>query len=179
MSKPVNTSQFWKERLQDALLSGNIRHAVYKAPEKEWRTICQHHRDILAAELSGDDYVLDAGCGYGRLLDIASIDKEHYVGVDLSPDLIACAKQKYPGYDFVTGNLESLPFEDNAFDIAVCVSVMIMVVENLGWTAWERMQNELLRVTRRGIICLEYGTGDTLTESSTYYRIHETVRSAQ
>ena len=178
MSKPVDTVQFWKERLQDALLSGNIRHAVYKAPEKEWREICQHHKDILDSELLVDDHVLDAGCGYGRLLDLAHIDKKKYVGVDLSPDLIACAQQKYPGYYFMRGNLEQLPFEDNAFDIAVCISVMIMVVENIGWSAWERIQNELLRVTRRGIICLEYGTGDTLTESSTYYRIYETLHTA-
>lgn len=51
----------------------------------------------LSNEL-GYDSVIDFGCGYGRLCE--SFDPEKYLGVDISPALIAEAKSKFENYRF-------------------------------------------------------------------------------
>jgi len=171
--KPVDTPDFWKTRIKEAIDVGSLRHAVYRVPESMWLEVTDHHKMILAENIDPDSMVLDAGCGYGRASEFIDVNPEvggGYMGVDISPDFIQFAGQLYPDKDFMVGDLTDLPFKDKTFDYAVCISVMIMVVQNLGWSKWEQIQNELLRVSRN-IICLEYGTADTDTESNTYYVI--------
>jgi len=171
--KPVDTPEFWNKRIKEAIGVGNIRHSVFRVPEHMWQEVTEHHKKILSDLIDPDCMVLDAGCGYGRASELININPDAgggYVGVDQSPDFISIAQQMYPGKDFRVEDLTNLPFEDNTFDWAFCISVMIMVVQNLGWSKWEAIQNELLRVSKN-VLCLEYGTADTDTESSTYYVI--------
>ena len=173
-SKPVDDPSFWKERLDQAKLTGDIRHSVFRAPENEWQKVCQDHVNILNRLILSDWSILDAGCGYGRGVDLMPPTfRGRYVGVDQSQDFITIAGMKYPDEEFYCENLTNLPFDDDEFDLSICTSVMIMVVQNLGWFEWEKIQNELLRVSKRGILCLEYGVTDTNTASSTYYRIEK------
>lgn len=172
--KNVSDEAFWANRIKNAQRVGDIRHAVFRAPEKEWQKIKNDHIRILNRYINLRDKVLDAGCGYGRLYDMVNISEKYngsYTGVDISSDFINLAKQKFPKGNFLQGDLKALPFKDNQFDIVVCVSLMIMIVQNLGWFEWEKIQNELLRVSDRGILCLEYGITDTYTTSDTYYII--------
>jgi len=179
--KAVADPTFWQKRIAQALAAGDLRHSVYRAPESMWLGVCSDHRKILNEVIKPEDKVLDAGCGYGRLVDLLPIltycgcfrhrIRGSYTGVDISPDFIAIAKQTHKDVDFYTNDLTQLPFEDKSFDWSICVSVMIMTAQNMGWSYWEKIQNELLRVSKR-ILCLEYGTGDTDTESSTYYIIN-------
>ena len=176
-NKLVDTSEFWKQRIDDSKITGDIRHSVFRAPEQEWQKVCKDHKDIIKKTLKkkflkGRVYdILDAGCAYGRGIDLLPKDwSGRYVGIDQSQDFINLAESKYPDYEFYCENLKHLPFEDNEFDVAICTSVMIMVVQNLGWFEWEKIQNELLRVSKC-ILCLEYGTTDTATASSTFYTI--------
>ena len=171
-SKPVNTSEFWKQRIDDSKMTGDIRHSVFRAPEQEWQRVCEDHKKIIETFVPQNADVLDAGCAYGRGIDLLPKDwSGRYVGIDQSQDFINLAESKYPDYEFYCENLKSLPFEDSEFDVAICTSVMIMVVQNLGWFEWEKIQNELLRVCKTGILCLEYGITDTATASSTFYTI--------
>ena len=48
--------------------------------------------------------VLSLGCGTGQLL--ASLNPAHGVGVDLSENMIARARERYPQYDFHVGDIE-------------------------------------------------------------------------
>lgn len=45
----------------------------------------------------------------------------HYTGLDLTPAMIEQAKKKnIPNAEFVVGDCENFPFEDNAFDAIIC-----------------------------------------------------------
>ena len=146
MSKPVDKEHFWKWRLKEAR---ELRHSVYLTSETDWNHITAAHKVIL--QPYKDKKVLDAGCGYGRWSEFFS----NYVGIDLSPDFIDKAKELYPEKEFITGRLEKLPYKDNEFDMAFCVSVKNMIVGQLGESAWEKIEKELMRVSKE-LILLEY-----------------------
>jgi SAM-dependent methyltransferase len=154
--KEVNKEQFWKERLDNATNFGRLHYSVFISGDKLWKQIEREHIKILEKEVLPTDKVLDAGCGYGRASEFI---KGEYVGVDLSPDLIAKAQELYPHRKFVVGKLESLPFKDKEFDVGFCISVKAMIVANLGQEAWNPMEKELKRVCKK-VLLLEYGCSD-------------------
>jgi SAM-dependent methyltransferase len=88
---------------------------------------------------------LDAGCGTGfqtALLDALGY-RAH--GVDLSPALLAVARERLPQATFVRGRLESLPYADARFEaIACCGSTLSFVQDPAAALA------ELGRVLRSG-----------------------------
>jgi len=148
MSKPVNKEDFWKERIENAKRSRE-HYSVYITSEEDWNHLNKVHERILKTECTGK--VLDAGCGYGRSSELF----DNYVGVDFSPDFIEIAKAKYPNKTFIQSKLEQLPFKDNEFDVAFCVSVKHMVVGNQGQEAWDIIEKELQRVAKK-VLILEY-----------------------
>lgn len=149
MAKPVDTLEFWKERIDTAV---KPHYSVYVAGEGLWNAINKIHKEIFDKEISKDARVLDAGCAYGRWAN----NFEHYVGVDFSPDFIVEAKRLYPKKDFLVADLKSLPFRDKEFDWSFCVSIKNMIVANLGVEVWQQMEKELKRVSKR-VLLLEYG----------------------
>jgi ubiquinone/menaquinone biosynthesis C-methylase UbiE len=60
--------------------------------------------------------VADLGCGSGVFT--GALARRGYVctGVDLSPKLIALAREKHPDIEFLEGDVERLPFADASFD---------------------------------------------------------------
>jgi ubiquinone/menaquinone biosynthesis C-methylase UbiE len=60
--------------------------------------------------------VADLGCGSGVFTDLLHRQGYGAVGLDLSPKLIGLARQKYPGVEFVEGDVEHLPFPDGSLD---------------------------------------------------------------
>jgi ubiquinone/menaquinone biosynthesis C-methylase UbiE len=66
--------------------------------------------------LSPGARVADLGCGSGAFtsqLERAGYDS---VGLDISAKLIEVGRRKYPGIEFVAGDIEHLPFPDASFD---------------------------------------------------------------
>lgn len=62
-------------------------------------------------------HVLDAGCGGGGA-SLAMRERGASVsGLDAAEGLITIARERVPGVDFLIGDIESLPFEDDAFDV--------------------------------------------------------------
>lgn len=61
--------------------------------------------------------VLDAGCGSGLALRLASEAGAEVSGVDATPELVAIARERVAGGDVRVGDLESLPFDDREFDV--------------------------------------------------------------
>jgi arsenite methyltransferase len=105
-------------------------------------------REALALE--GGHRVLDVGCGPGfyaaeLLSDVGS--NGAVVGVDSSPAMLAAAARRCEGLgdaSFHEGSAISLPFDDRAFDRALCVQVLEHVPDVPGALA------ELHRVLRPG-----------------------------
>jgi SAM-dependent methyltransferase len=60
---------------------------------------------------------LDAGCGAGMAAQLAAEHGAQVSGIDATENLIAIARERLPQGDFRIGDLESLPFADNAFDL--------------------------------------------------------------
>ncbi len=79
---------------------------------------------FLADHIERDDHVLDIGCGNGRFAPLVAARHAHYDGIDYSEGLIAEAKRKFPEHTFITGDANTLPFPNNAFDIAYSFAVI-------------------------------------------------------
>ncbi len=60
---------------------------------------------------------LDAGCGAGMALQIAAERGARASGLDATDELLAIARTRVPDGDFRVGDLESLPFLDDTFDL--------------------------------------------------------------
>ncbi|MFH1305225.1 MAG: class I SAM-dependent methyltransferase, partial [Candidatus Omnitrophota bacterium] len=124
--------------------------------------IQQREREVLralkkfgAADLSGKK-IADLGCGKGKELNrmvFFGALPENLSGIDLLPDRIESAKNLFPNIDFRCGNAESLPYENDSFDIILCFTVFSSIMD----TAMKRsVAAEMMRVLKRGGIVLWY-----------------------
>lgn len=163
MAEPIFDPDYWKVRLERAK-GDNLHHAIFRCSAERWRDIWEKHRQILRAKIGPMDRILDAGCGWGRLLDLLPVPPWWYVGVDLSPSFIEKAKEEHPRWrnHFHVGDLRRLPFLSQDFDWAIMVSIRPMIYRNAGIGAWQECERELRRVAKR-LLYLEY---DPLDEGS-------------
>ena len=60
--------------------------------------------------------VVDLGCGSGVFTNLLQRRGYRCSGVDLSPNLIAIARAKFGGIEFLECDIERLPFADESFD---------------------------------------------------------------
>lgn len=88
--------------------------------------------DLLLSKIHDCVTVLDVPFGTGRFVPIYQMNNMEISGVDISPDMLAEAK-KILGNEFDTINVkvasaDSLPFEDNSFDLLVCVRFLESII---------------------------------------------------
>ena len=120
--------------------------ALYLTPD----IVAQRARVLAALQLQAGERVVDLGCGPGLLvLDMHQQVGEHGAieGIDLSPDMIALAQRRCasrPNIGLRVGDVGTLPYEDAAFDVAVCTQVYEYVPDVQG------ALRELHRVVRPG-----------------------------
>jgi ubiquinone/menaquinone biosynthesis C-methylase UbiE len=81
---------------------------------------------LAALSLTESDVLLDVGCGTGAAVRDAAPNVSRSVGFDLSPGMIAQARDRAAGLDnvdFQTGDVSGrLPFDDGAFSALVCTT---------------------------------------------------------
>mgnify|MGYP004661634217 CR=1 FL=1 len=87
--------------------------------------MCKKDYPDILEELEKEDFsdLLDAGCGPAPMISLLSekYPDRHYTGLDLTPAMIEQAKSKHiPNAEFVVGDCENFPFEENAFDAIIC-----------------------------------------------------------
>ena len=156
MAEPIFNPQFWKQRLRDAELRGEIHRSIFHTHTGAWERIREANAAALRAVLEPHTSILDVGCGYGDLLDLMpDFWKGEYVGIDLSPDLLARAKARHPERTFLHGDIRydmDLPVK---VDLAVCRSIKQMVIANAGMQVWQEIEVNIAKVAK-GILILEY-----------------------
>lgn len=87
-----------------------------------WRDPVQR-ASLAAVGLTGDDALLDVGCGTGAASRAASAVADLVVGVDLAPEMIRRATELATGVEnvrFLVADSEQLPFGDGAFTAVLC-----------------------------------------------------------
>lgn len=164
-TEPVMDPVYWGERLSRAVDRGVLHTAVFMCSVERWDRIAEKHAAILRATIQPTESVLDAGCGWGRLLDIMPNDWcGDYVGVDIAPAFIKVAQLNYPHRRFHVRSLLDLddvqvPDGVAVFDWAVLISIRPMIVRNCGREVWDKMEMGL-RVVARKLLYLEYDPND-------------------
>lgn len=88
--------------------------------------------------------VLEAACGTGRHLQRLIEKGWHGIGVDISPGMLAVARQKMPDVDLREGRLEDLPVASGSVDLVLC-TLALEHVRDL-----ETVYQEFARVLRPG-----------------------------
>jgi SAM-dependent methyltransferase len=122
----------------------DLNEAILAAEENHWWY--RGRREIIGRllagmSLPGSARILDAGCGSGRTLDdLARFGSP----VGLEPEARKVEVGQENGRDVVQGTLESLPFDDQSFDLATTLDVLEHVEDDVA------ALRELSRVLRPG-----------------------------
>jgi arsenite methyltransferase len=101
--------------------------------------------------ITGDTYVLDAGCGVGATTCyLARTYGSRVVGVDISERMVALSGERAKregvegNVEFRVGDVRHLPFDDALFDVVLCESVVAFIEQR------QQAVDELVRVTGPG-----------------------------
>lgn len=94
------------------------------------------------------DSVLDVGCGEGFTL--ARLQKEKigkgYEGIEHDQRAIELGNKLYPKIKITKGDIYSLPYKNNSFDLVICTEVLEHLTEP------KKAYRELIRVSRKYIL---------------------------
>lgn len=105
-------------------------------------------RALLQAftELAGEGTIADVGCGPGHVTRFLAERNANVVGVDISPGMIATAREHAPMLAFAVGSMLQLPVADGAWSGIVALYSIIHL------TAGDRAQacREFARALRPG-----------------------------
>ena len=119
-------------------------------PEADMNLGCGIPTDF--AQIKAGDHILDLGSGAGNDCFVARAivgDTGKVTGLDMTEPMIAkarenCAKLKFTNVDFVPGDIEDMPFDDNKFDVVISNCVLNLVPDKT------KAFNEIFRVLKPG-----------------------------
>lgn len=90
--------------------------------------------------------VLDCGSGAGRFADMAAHRGARVAGIDASEELVEIASARVPAAEFRTGDIEALPWGNDAFDVVTGFSAFQFADDK------ERAFREAARVSRSLVV---------------------------
>jgi ubiquinone/menaquinone biosynthesis C-methylase UbiE len=133
------------------------RQSIY-AYQRPQRNL--HASSIELAELTGDESVLDVGCGNGRYLaELRSRGHRGFVcGADLSEGMLRTARRDAGSAPLLVTDAQELPFASDSFDVLLAMHMLYHVPDRA------RALTEMRRVVRPGGLAL------VLTNSLAHFR---------
>ena len=100
---------------------------------------------------------IEIGCGEGRVVRDLDARGHRVVGIDSSSRLLEAARAEHPEGEYVLADATSLPFEDEAFDLAVSYN-SLMDIDDM--QAAVREAARVLRPGSRFCICVTHPVND-------------------
>lgn len=130
--------------------NGYRRHFRPDHPTTPFHRIYDEKRQAVAAELAQAPRlrILDVGGGYGRITGPFA-DRHDVTLVDISEQMLAEAKERYPALTVQQADARALPFPDGSFDLVIALDLLCHLPNLQDGT------RELMRVTRAGgrVVC--------------------------
>lgn len=139
-------------KLEADKIVASVKYAYNKVavPFAASRTRDWNEFEIITSYIQPQNTILDAGCAHGRLVPTLlthGIQKENYVGIDISENLIAKAKDTFQDMQFNVGDVCNLPYKTNSFDIVISSAVLHHIPSQ---RLRMQMAQELVRVAKPG-----------------------------
>ncbi len=132
----------------DKNLSSDRLKRVYELAPPRVRQYLEAEIAFVLTRIEAADFVLELGCGYGRVLERLASKAKLTIGIDTSqPSLLAAAEFcPLPNVGLARMNAISLGFKSRSFDRVVCIQngISAFHVDPLG------MLRECVRVTKSG-----------------------------
>ena len=140
-----------KSYYSEKLSAGRLQRCYEIAPPRVQQYLAAEIA-FVSDRISGNDIVLDLGCGYGRITPRLLEKAKMVVGIDLSEENIRAAHERFkssPSVVFQVMNAADLQFPENHFDVTICIQngISAFGIEP------GRLLSEALRVTKKtGIV---------------------------
>jgi len=130
--------------------AAQVQRRLWGTDPQAWADLAEVHNQPLfeavldAAAVGPGTKLLDVGCGSGLALVLARQRGALTSGLDISPGLLAIARGRLPGADLREGDMEELPFADQAFDATTGINAFQFAGDP------RHALREAVRVTRPG-----------------------------
>ena len=130
--------------------SAQVQEQLWGRHPEVWSsTLEQGMRSLYRATLDAVEPLegksfLDAGCGAGQAIADAAARGAIVSGLDATAPLLDVARRRTPAADLRQGDIDSLPFGDETFDVVTAFNAVQYAVDPAAAVA------ELARVCRRG-----------------------------
>jgi ubiquinone/menaquinone biosynthesis C-methylase UbiE len=103
--------------------TAKINGQLWGARARDWaeiqeQTVRPVYQEVMKRTKVGNGTsYLDVGCGAGMAARLAAELGADISGIDAAEDLMEIAKERVPNANFHNGDMESLPFDDDSFDV--------------------------------------------------------------
>lgn len=153
----VTDPEYWRGRVAEAVARGELHRAIYEGSSDSFSEHEASHKTLVGRSgIRPDDSVLDVGCGYGRLLNYLGVSRPgEYVGIDISPDLVAVARRIHTDRTFecvrdTVQCLKDLP--DRSFDVVAALWLKAALLRNGQGELWGLILRQMERVAERVVV---------------------------
>jgi SAM-dependent methyltransferase len=108
--------------------AAEVQRRLWGTDARGWADLAEPHNRPLfeavldAAGVGEGTRVLDVGCGTGLTLVLAAERGAEPAGLDVTPELLAIARERLPGADLREGDMEMLPWADERFTAVIGVN---------------------------------------------------------
>jgi glycerol-3-phosphate cytidylyltransferase len=146
MTEPDKWNKIWNNRSFDSNIVYNYNGYNFNSLDEYNIFISEMTKNLI---IKNNQKILDIGCGNGSfinsILNNKNIEKYDLTGIDYCYNSIEYANKSYNGNFMIHDIKNKLPFNDNSFDVILCISTLFYL-DNEEQLA--DLINEIKRVSR-------------------------------